>query len=329
MRFLLTGGAGFIGSHLVDRLLERGDSVTVLDDLSTGLKENVEAHLGNERFRAVWDTVLNATVVDELVDDADCVLHLAAAVGVKYVIDNPLHSMRVNVRGTEHVLEAADRSGRKVVLFSTSEIYGKSRDVPFREDADRLLGPTTVHRWAYSTAKAVDEFLGLAFQRERNLPVVIVRCFNTCGPRQRGRYGMVMPRFVDQALLGKPITVYGDGTQGRCFGSVFDVVDGVEALLACDEAVGKIFNIGSNEEVTILELAERVRELTDSGSEIRRIPYDEAYEAGFEDLPRRVPDLTRLRDLVGYEPKRKLDDILRSVIEFRRGVLASGGPAAS
>ena len=323
MGILVTGGAGFIGSHLVDRLLERGHSVAVLDDLSTGLKENVEAHRGNDRFRAVWDTVLNAAVVDELVARADCVLHLAAAVGVKYVIDNPLHSMRVNVRGTEHVLEAADRNGTKVVLFSTSEIYGKSRDVPFREDADRLLGPTTVHRWAYSTAKAVDEFLGLAFHQEKGLPVVIVRCFNTCGPRQRGRYGMVMPRFVEQALLGQPITVYGDGTQGRCFGSVFDVVDGIEALLDCDAAVGRIFNIGSNEEVTILELAERVRELTGSRSEIRCIPYDEAYEEGFEDLPRRIPDLTRLRELIGYAPKRSLDDILRSVIEYRKALLAT------
>ncbi len=322
MRVLLTGGAGFIGSHLVDRLIARGDSVTVLDDLSTGMKENVEAHFGNDRFRAVWDSVLESKIVDELVAEADCVLHLAAAVGVKYIIENPLYSMRVNVRGTENVLEAADRSHTHVVLFSTSEIYGKSQDVPFREDADRLLGPTTVHRWAYSTAKAVDEFLGLGYHQEKNLPVVIVRCFNTCGPRQRGRYGMVMPRFVEQALLGKPMTVYGDGTQTRCFGSVFDVVDGVEALVDSEAAIGRIFNVGSQEEVSILELAQRVKKLTGSDSEIRFIPYDEAYEQGFEDLPRRVPDLTRIGDLVGYEPKRSLDDILKSVIEHRKAMLA-------
>jgi UDP-glucose 4-epimerase len=323
MRFLLTGGAGFIGSHLVDRLLARGDSVTVLDDLSTGMKENVEAHDGNDRFRAVWDTVLDREIVDELVRDSDCVLHLAAAVGVKYIIENPLHSLRVNVGGTESVLEAADRHEKKVVLFSTSEIYGKSQDVPFREDADRLLGPTTVHRWAYSTAKAVDEILALAYHQEHRLPIVIVRCFNTCGPRQRGRYGMVMPRFVEQALLGKPITVYGDGTQTRCFGSVFDVVEGVEGLIDCEAAVGNIFNVGSNEEVSILQLAERVKALTGSDSEILRIPYDEAYEEGFEDMPRRIPDLSRIRSLVGYEPRRNLDDILKSVIEHRKALLAT------
>jgi len=321
MRFLVTGGAGFIGSHIVDRLLERGDEVTVLDDLSTGRRDNVHRHVGNPRFRAVYLSVLQEEIVEELVREVDVVLHLAAAVGVKYIIENPLHSVRVNVRGTENVLEAADRHGTRVVLFSTSEIYGKSREVPFREGADRLLGPTTVHRWSYSTSKAVDEILGLGYHEERDLPVLVVRCFNTCGPRQRGRYGMVVPRFVEQAIRGEPITVYGDGTQTRCFCSVFDVVDGVMALLECPRAVGQIFNIGSSEEVSILRLAERVRELTESDSEIRFVPYDEAYEPGFEDMSRRVPDLSKIRAYVGWQPKRSLDDILRSVIEHRKALL--------
>ncbi|GJM44825.1 MAG: UDP-glucose 4-epimerase [Gemmatimonadota bacterium] len=318
MRVLITGGAGFIGSHLVDRMIRDGHSVTILDDLSTGTRDNVEIHETNPEFRAVYDTILAVDAVDELVREADVVFHLAAAVGVKYIIENPLHSMRVNVRGTENVLEAADRHRTKVVLFSTSEIYGKSPTLPFREDADRLLGPTTIHRWAYSTAKAVDEILGLAYHEERDLPVVIVRCFNTCGPRQRGRYGMVIPRFVDQAIRNEPLTVYGDGTQTRCFGSVFDVVEGVTALLDCHEAEGEIFNVGSNEEVSILQLARRIRELTGSRSEIELVPYAEAYEPGFEDMMRRVPDLRKIHEFVRYEPSRKLDDILFSVIEHRR-----------
>jgi UDP-glucose 4-epimerase len=321
MRVLVTGGAGFIGSHLVDRLLDRDDRVIVLDDLSTGARENLSHREGDPRLRCCFETVLNAEVVARLVAEADVVLHLAAAVGVKYIIEKPLHSMRVNVRGTENVLEAADRHGRKVMLFSTSEIYGKSQDVPFREGDDRLLGPPTVHRWSYSTAKAVDEILGLGYFEERGLPVVIVRCFNTCGPRQQGRYGMVVPRFVKQAILGEPITVYGDGRQTRCFGSVFDVVDGVLALLDCERAVGQIFNIGGNEEVSILKLAQRVRELAESDSEIRFIPYDEAYEVGFEDMPRRVPDLGKIREYVGFVPKRSLDDILHAVIEHHRALL--------
>jgi UDP-glucose 4-epimerase len=323
MRVLVTGGAGFIGSHLVDRLIERGDHVTVLDDLSTGRRDNLAHHVGHPGFRAAYLSVLDTDIVEDLVRDAEVVFHLAAAVGVKYIIENPLHSMRVNVRGTENVLEAADRHGTKVVLFSTSEIYGKSQDVPFRETADRLLGPPTVHRWSYSTAKAVDEILGLGYHEERDLPVLIVRCFNTCGPRQRGRYGMVVPRFVEQALAGGPITVYGDGTQTRCFGSVFDVVDAVVALLECDRAVGEIFNVGNNEEVSILELARRVCELTNSRAEVKLVPYDEAYEVGFEDMPRRVPDLSKVHEYVGYVPQRSLDDILRSVIEHRRATPGS------
>jgi UDP-glucose 4-epimerase len=314
----VTGGAGFIGSHLVDRLLAEGHRVTALDDLSTGRRENLSFAEQNPDFRIVYDTILSEETVNELVREADTVFHLAAAVGVKYIIENPLHSMRVNVRGTENVLEAADRHGKSVVLFSTSEIYGKSPDVPFREDADRLLGPTTVHRWSYSTAKAVDEILGLAYHKERDLPVIIVRCFNTCGPRQRGRYGMVIPTFVEQAIRHQPITVYGNGTQTRCFGSVFDVVDAVVALLDCHEAAGEIFNVGGNEEVSIIELARRIRELTESRSELVLVPYAQAYEPGFEDMMRRVPDLRKIHEFVGYEPRRALDDILLSVIEHHR-----------
>lgn len=324
MRVLVTGGAGFIGSHLVDRLLADGFEVTVLDDLSTGLRDNVEPHEGNPKFKAVFDTILSEETVNELVKEADIVMHLAAAVGVKYIIENPLHSMRVNVRGTENLLEAADRHGKRVVLFSTSEIYGKSPDVPFREDADRLLGAPTIHRWSYSTAKAVDEILALAYHEKHGMPVVVVRLFNTCGPRQRGRYGMVIPSFVDQALKGETMTVYGDGTQSRCFCHVADVVDAVMSLLDCDAAQGEVFNLGSNEEVSIIQLARRIREITGSEAEIQLIPYSEAYEPGFEDMHRRIPDLRKINRVVGYEPQRKLDDIIQSVIEHRRGLLEAG-----
>ncbi len=322
VRYLVTGGAGFIGSHLVDRLLDRGGEVTVLDDLSTGRRENLSHREREPRLRTVWDSVLNVPVVDDLVSRADVVFHLAAAVGVKYVLEHPLHSLRVNVRGTENVLESADRHRRQTILFSTSEIYGKSPDVPFREDADRLLGPTSVHRWSYSTAKAIDEILARAYHEEHDLPTIIVRAFNTCGPRQRGRYGMVVPSFVDQAIRHAPITVYGDGTQTRCFCSVFDLVDAVEALIDCEEAVGETFNVGSSEEVSIIQLARRVRELTESRSDIVLVPYAQAYEPGFEDMYRRVPDLHKIREFVGYVPRRSLDDILHSVIDNRREVLA-------
>lgn len=318
MRTLVTGGAGFIGSHLVDRLLKRGDEVIVLDDLSTGSKENLAPHQGNARLTFIQDSILNRPVLEGLVRRADLVLHLAAAVGVKYVIEKPLHSLDVNVRGSETLLELVAAQRIKTMIFSTSEIYGKSSKVPFREDDDRLLGPITCQRWNYSIAKALDEILALAYYRERGLPAIIVRCFNTCGPRQTGQYGMVVPRFVDQALSGAPLTVYGDGSQSRCFGSVFDVVDGVMALLDEPRAVGEIFNLGSDEEVTILSLAYRVKELTQSQSEIRLVPYDEAYEVGFEDMQRRVPDLTKMSSLVGYRPERNLDEILMSVINETR-----------
>lgn len=317
-RALITGGAGFIGSHLAEKLLESGFAVHVIDDLSTGSLENI-AHLENEkRFGYTIGTILDAGLMENLVRGCDTVFHLAAAVGVEYVMDHPLRSIAINVRGTEIVLEQAERGKKKVILFSTSEIYGKSEAVPFSENDDRILGPTTVTRWSYAVTKAVDEIMGLAYAREKGLPVVIVRCFNTCGPRQTGRYGMVLPRFVKQALQGHPITVYGDGTQTRCFASVYDVVDGVVKLAECDAAVGEICNIGSDVEITIGELARRVKSLTSSSSPVEYVPYDKAYGKGFEDMMRRVPDLSRIRSLIGYEPSMDLDEIVMSVVNYLR-----------
>jgi UDP-glucose 4-epimerase len=317
-RALVTGGAGFIGSHLADRLLAGGYRVHVVDDLSTGSLDNI-AHLeGDNRFSSTVDTVLNYDLMGKLIDACDVVFHLAAAVGVEYVIRNQIKSIGVNVRGTEVVLEHASRAGKKVVLFSTSEIYGKSEAVPFKEDDDSALGPTTIARWGYAVTKALDEIMALAYMRERSLPLVIVRCFNTCGPRQTGRYGMVMPRFVRQAVAGKPITVFGDGSQTRCFASVCDVVDGVVRLAECEAARGEIFNIGSDKEITILELAESVKRVTGSASAMEFVPYDAAYGQGFEDMTRRVPDLTKIRKCIGYQPRTTLDDLIRSVEAYVR-----------
>ena len=315
---LVTGGAGFIGSHLAEALLARGYKVHVIDDLSTGSFDNI-AHLEkDDSFDYTIDTVLDAQVVRDLVKDCDIVFHLAAAVGVSYVMENQLRTIQVNIKGTETVLEAANRWKRKVILFSTSEIYGKSSAAPFKEDDDSILGPTTLTRWSYAVTKAIDEIMALAYWREKKLPIVILRCFNTCGPRQTGQYGMVLPRFVKQALLGNPITVYGDGTQTRCFASVQDVVDGVIRIAECERAVGEIFNIGSDMEVTIRELAEKVRELTGSSSEIEFIPYEKAYGKGFEDMMRRVPDLSKIHSFIGYEPKATLDEIVMSVIQYMK-----------
>jgi UDP-glucose 4-epimerase len=312
---LVTGGAGFIGSHLTEKLLEAGYIVHIVDDLSTGRFENI-AHLeADSRFRYTIDTILDADIMEGLVAWSDVVFHLAAAVGVEYVMENQLKSIQTNIRGAETVLEQANKGKKKVILFSTSEIYGKSEAVPFKEDDDRILGPTTLTRWSYAVSKAIDEILALAYWREKKLPIVILRCFNTCGPRQTGQYGMVLPRFVKQALLGNPITVYGDGSQTRCFASVYDVVGGVVKIAECEEAVGDIFNIGSDVEVSIGDLARKVKEVTSSSSPIEFVSYERAYGQGFEDMRRRVPDLSKIRALIGYEPRTDLDSIVSSVVK--------------
>lgn len=315
MHVLLTGGAGFVGSHLAERLLDMGHRVSVIDDLSTGSFDNI-AHLRDrDSFSYVIDTVMNERLMAELVDQADVVFHLAAAVGVRLIVEAPTRTIVTNVHGTEVVLMQAAKKGKLVFVFSTSEVYGKSTDVPFREDADLVMGPTYKHRWAYACSKAIDEFLALAYYRERGLPVVVVRLFNTVGPRQTGRYGMVIPTFVRQALSGEPITVHGDGQQTRSFTYVGDVVDALVRLMETPAAVGQVVNIGNPEEVSILEVAERVKAKTASGSPIAFIPYAEAYDEGFEDMPRRVPSLEKIHALVGYRPTVDLDAILDRVIE--------------
>jgi UDP-glucose 4-epimerase len=324
MKALLTGGAGFVGSHLADALLAQGHQVTVIDDLSTGSIQNI-AHLKHQPgFDYVIDTVMNERLTAELIDHADVVFHLAAAVGVKLIVEAPVRTIETNVHGTEIVLKHGAKKGKLTVIFSTSEVYGKSIDVPFHEDADLVMGPTPKHRWAYARSKAIDEFLALADHRERGLPVIVARLFNTVGPRQTGRYGMVIPNFVRQALTNAPITVHGDGTQTRSFTYVGDVVSGLVALAGEPRAVGQVFNIGNPEEISILDLARRVKAATASTSEIRLIPYDEAYEAGFEDMPRRVPDISRISKLVGFAPTLDLDEILARVIDEQRALLTAG-----
>jgi UDP-glucose 4-epimerase len=319
LRVLITGGAGFIGSHLSDAYVARGDEVFCIDDLSTGSIDNI-AHLKpHPRFHYTIDSVHNQPVVAELIDQCDVVFHLAAAVGVKLIVESPVRTIETNVRGTEVVLAQANKKKKKVLVASTSEVYGLSNDVPFREDGNLVMGATTKGRWSYACSKAIDEFLALAYWREKKLPTVVVRLFNTVGPRQTGQYGMVIPTFVRQALAGRPITVYGTGEQTRCFGYVGDVVGALVSLMDRDDSVGEVFNIGSNEEVSINHLAEKVRELTGSKSEIVRVPYDEAYEEGFEDMPRRVPDISKIGALTGFEPTVKLEQILHSVIEYYSG----------
>lgn len=318
MRALITGGAGFIGSHLADRLLETGHTVSILDDLSTGAFENIRHLKGKPRFSYTIDTVANEPLLAELVDQCDVVFHLAAAVGVRLIVEAPVRTIETNVNGTEVVLKQASKKNKIVLIASTSEVYGKSAAVPFREDGDLQLGPTIRHRWAYACSKALDEFLALAYWKEKRLPVVVVRLFNTVGPRQTGRYGMVVPSFVRQALAGEPITVFGDGSQARCFTYVGDVVGALADLAAEPKAVGGVFNLGSTEEVTIRELAERVKTLSNSPSPIVMVPYDQAYGSGFEDMPRRVPDITKVRDLIGFKPHVSLDEILERVIEYHQ-----------
>jgi UDP-glucose 4-epimerase len=319
LRVLITGGAGFIGSHLAEALLAAGHEVFILDNLSTGSIDNI-IHLKTQaNFHYTIDSITNEPLLAEHIDRCDVVFHLAAAVGVKLIVEAPVHTIETNVHGTEVVLKHANKKKKLVVIASTSEVYGKNAAVPFREDADLVLGPTLKHRWAYACSKALDEFLALAYWKEKKLPVVIVRLFNTVGPRQTGQYGMVVPNFVRQAIAGQPITVFGDGSQSRSFTSVGDVVAALIKLVQQPAAVGGVFNIGNEGEITIMALAERIKKLTGSASPIVKIPYDEAYEAGFEDMPRRVPDLTKVRELIGYQPQAQLDEILMSVIEhFRR-----------
>ncbi|MDQ1729248.1 MAG: UDP-glucose 4-epimerase [Pyrinomonadaceae bacterium] len=319
MRVLITGGAGFIGSHLADAYLLRGDEVSVIDDLSTGTIDNIQHLKSNPRFQYTIDSVHNQPVTAELVDQSDIVIHLAAAVGVKLIVESPVRTIETNVHGTEVVLALANKKQKRVLIASTSEVYGLSTDVPFREDGNLVMGATTKGRWSYACSKAIDEFLALAYWREKKLPTTVVRLFNTVGPRQTGRYGMVIPTFVKQALAGRPITVYGNGKQTRCFGYVGDVVGALIKLMDHADSVGQVFNIGSSEEISIVKLAEKVKELTDSKSEIVFVPYDEAYEEGFEDMPRRVPDTSKINQLVGFKPEMALDGILKSVISFHRG----------
>ncbi|HYN09498.1 MAG TPA: GDP-mannose 4,6-dehydratase [Vicinamibacterales bacterium] len=319
MKALLTGGAGFVGSHLAEALLAQGHSVLVIDDLSTGSMDNIVHLKGRPGFEYVIDTVMNEPLVAELIDRADVVFHLAAAVGVKLIVEQPVRTIETNVHGTEVVLTHASKKGRLVVVFSTSEVYGKSIAVPFHEDADLVMGPTPKHRWAYACSKALDEFLALAYHRERKLPVIVARLFNTVGPRQTGRYGMVIPNFVQQALTGTPITVFGNGRQTRSFTDVTDVVGALIKLVQEPRAVGQVFNIGNPEEISILNLAERIRAMTSSRSEIEFVPYEKAYDAGFEDMPRRVPDLRKIHEYIGYRPTVALDEILRRVVEHMRG----------
>jgi UDP-glucose 4-epimerase len=317
MNVLITGGAGFVGSHLAEAFLARGDTVHLLDNLSTGSIVNIEHLKGQPRFGYTVDDIMNEPVTAELIDRADVVFHLAAAVGVRLIVESPVTTIETNVHGTEMVLKMANKKKKKVLIASTSEVYGKSTQVPFREIDDLVMGPTYKSRWAYACSKAIDEFLALAYFREKRLPVVIFRLFNTVGPRQTGRYGMVIPNLVKQALLGHPLTVYGTGQQSRCFTYVSDVVDALMKLAEHPEALGRVINIGNDhEEVTILDLAHRIKARTQSKSEVVLVPYSQAYEEGFEDMPRRVPDLYRIRTLIGYEPKVHLDEILDRVIAY-------------
>src|SRR4029079_7283861 len=301
-RVLLTGGAGFIGSHLADAYLKRGDHVYVIDDLSTGKIENIQHLKGESRFHYMIEQVHNQPVTAELVDQCDVIFHLAAAVGVKLIVESPVRTIETNVRGTEVVLALANKKKKKVLVASTSEVYGLSTDVPFREDGNLVMGATTKGRWSYACSKAIDEFLALAYWREKKLPTVIVRLFNTVGPRQTGQYGMVIPTFVRQALAGQSLTVYGDGKQSRCFTHVSDVVRALIGLMETEKSYGQVFNIGSTNEISIADLAKQVREMCNSRSEIVYIPYSKAYEEGFEDMPRRIPDLTKIKAAIGWQP---------------------------
>jgi Nucleoside-diphosphate-sugar epimerases len=318
MKILITGGAGFIGSHLAERLLERGDEVCIIDDLSTGAIENIASIKHHPKFTYHIDTIRNYRLTAELVDMCDIVYHLAAAVGVRLIVESPVNTIETNIRGTDIILSLAAKKRKRVVITSTSEVYGKRNAVPFSEDDDLVMGPTSKGRWSYACSKAIDEFLAIAYWKEKRVPTVIVRLFNTVGPRQTGRYGMVIPNFVQQALAEQDITVYGDGSQTRCFTHVNDVVGALIQVAEHPRAVGEVYNIGSDHEVTILELARKIKKMTGSESRIVFKPYDEAYEEGFEDMMRRVPDISKIRALIGYKPRADLNDILASVIDYHR-----------
>lgn len=328
MKILITGGAGFVGSHLADRLIEAGHEITVIDNLSTGRYSNI-AHLeDHERFRLIIDTVLNEKLMEELIRETDRVYHMASAVGVKLIMERPVRTIETIFRGTDVVLGFCSRYRKRVLIPSTSEVYGKGISVPFREEDDLLTGATDKHRWAYACAKTLDEFLALAHWKESRLPVVVVRLFNTVGPRQTGQYGMVVPRFVRAALKNEPIPVHGDGSQSRCFGHVHDIVDALVQLLENPECFGNVINVGNDEEVSIRGLAEKAIEMTGSTSEIQYIPYEEAYGDGFEDMQRRVPSLDKARKLIGYQPTRKLEDIINDVADqFREEIRSESANA--
>ncbi len=320
MRYLITGGAGFIGSHLAEELLRRSHEVYVIDDLSTGSIHNIKHLKTHDKFHYVVDTVMNRQLTAELIDQVDIVYHLAAAVGVKLIVESPVRTIETNIQATEIVLSLANKKKRPTFVASTSEVYGKSLELPFREDGDLVMGGTTKGRWSYACSKAIDEFLAIAYWKEKKLPTVVARLFNTVGPRQTGQYGMVVPSFARQALAGHPITVYGDGKQSRCFTHVADVVRALIALMDKPEAYGSVFNIGNHQEISILDLAKQVREVAQSKSEIVFVPYEKAYEQGFEDMVRRVPDTTKIKNLIGWQPTVSLPQILTDVVEFyRRG----------
>jgi len=319
MNYFITGGAGFIGSHLAEKLLSNGEIVSIIDDLSTGSIENIEHLKSNVNFEYKIDSIMNEQLLAELIDKSDVVFHLAAAVGVKLIVESPVRTIETNIQGTELVLKMASKKKKKIIIASTSEVYGKGTCMPFKETGDLVFGPTTKGRWSYACSKAIDEFLGLAYYKEKKVPVTIVRLFNTVGPRQTGMYGMVIPTFVKQALLNHPITIYGDGQQTRCFTYVGDVVDALVKISRNPKAVGEIFNIGSTEEISIKELAELVKSMTKSNSEIVYIPYDKAYEEGFEDMQKRIPDLSKIREFIGYKPTTNLKGILEKVIDWAKG----------
>jgi len=316
MKILITGGSGFIGSYLAEYLLKKGHYVVILDNLSTGRLANIKNIYRHKNLEVHIDTIFNHELVDELAKSCDQIYHLAAAVGVRFIVDHPVQTIETNVGGSEVLLKIANKYKKKIFIASTSEVYGKSDELPFKEDAMRVYGPTTIRRWSYAESKAIDEFLALAYLHEKKLPVVIARLFNTVGPRQSGQYGMVVPRFVQQALLDHPITVYGDGKQSRCFGYVGDIVEAIVKLMDNDKCIGQIYNIGTSEEITIYDLAKKVKELTNSKSQIKLIPYEEAYEEGFEDMKRRIPDIAKAGRDINYKPKVSLKRILQEIIEY-------------